>query len=192
MLSSLTEALAPPPTKRAALDFEVEIDAGREGTWVVRYTNGAVTGKKGFAKNPIASVRLDGDVMGLLQTELQAAVDGYPSAPLLAKRLASIRAIEPAIASDIFAAVKRLKEGLCVHVRVAGDGVISVARGPVDEATRELTILVDGKALRGLLTGADPASLSTSMRGDRTVGTAVVAAMGPQLMGVLGLKASGG
>jgi hypothetical protein len=74
-----------------------------------------------------------------------------------------------------------MAEGLCMHFKVVGAGTISVARGPVDEATRELTVTLDASHIRGLLVGAPLSSLQMSMKGDRSVGTAVVAALGPMM-----------
>ncbi len=186
-LAAMTEALAPPPERRAAVDFEVELEAGREGTWVVRYAAGVVSAKKGFAKAPLLAGRIDAAALPVVREELQAAVDGFPQAPILASRLASLKGLEPSVATGILAGVKKLKEGNCLHLVVAGDGTISVARGAIDEAEKELTVSVDGKAARALLQGADPAQLSTSIRGDRSVATAALSALGP-VVAILGLK----
>ena len=185
-LAALTEALAPPPARRAAVDFEVELEAGREGTFVLRYAQGTVSAKKGFAKAPLISVRVDAAALPLVREELQAAVDGFPQAPILAARLVSLKGLEAKVASEVLAGIKRLKEAHCLHLIVVGDGKVSVARGPVDEATHELTVQVDGAAARSLLRGADPATLSTSMRGDRGVATATLSALGP-VVAILGL-----
>jgi hypothetical protein len=66
-----------------------------------------------------------------------------------------------------------------VHVEVTGEGRFSVARGPIDEAERELTIVLAGKSVRALLTGAPLSSVTPTMRGDRSVGTAALAALAP-------------
>jgi hypothetical protein len=180
-LTALETALAPPRDKRAAVVFELEVEAAGEGTWVLRYDQSGLVGKKGFAKAPLLSLRLGKGALGLIRDELQAAVDGFPHAPELARRLVAARGLDAAAAAAAHAAIAKLAEGLCVHFDVAGDGQLSVARGPVDEATRELTVTLDGKALRALLTGAPLTSVSAGLKGDRSVGTAVLAALGPVL-----------
>jgi len=180
-LSALEAALAPPRERRAPVTFELEVEAAGEGTWVLRYEQSGLTGKKGFAKAPLLSLRLGKGALGLIRDELQAAVDGFPAAPELARRLVAARGLDAAAAAAAHAAIAKLGEGHCIHFNVAGEGVISVARGPVDEATRELTVSLDGKALRALLTGAPLTSVAASMKGDRSVGTAVLAALGPVL-----------
>lgn len=180
-LSALEERLAPPRAKRAPVTFELEIEAAGEGTWVLRYDQGGLVGKKGFAKSPMLSVKLGKGALPLLRDELQAAVDGFPSSPELQKRLTSARGLEPAAAAAAHAAIMKLGEGLCIHFAIAGEGTISVARGPVDEATKELTVGLDGKVLRGLLAGGAMTAVTPSLKGDRSVGTAVLAALGPVL-----------
>jgi hypothetical protein len=180
-LSVLEAALAPPRDRRAPVVFELEIEAAGEGTWVLRYEQGGLVGKKGFAKAPLLSVRLGKGALQLVRDELQAAVDGFPQAPELARRLAAARGLEASTAAAAHAAIAKLAEGHCIHFSVVGDGQLSVARGPVDEATRELTVSLDGKALRALLTGAPLSSVTAGLKGDRSVGTAVLAALGPVL-----------
>jgi hypothetical protein len=178
-LSALETACAPPRELRAPVTFELEVEAAGEGTWVLRYEQRGLIGKKGFAKSPLLSLRLGKGALGLLRDELQAAVDGFPAAPELARRLVAARGLDAAAAAAAHVAIAKLGEGHCIHFDVVGEGVISVARGPVDEATRELTISLDGRALRALLTGAPLSSVSATMKGDRSVGTAVLAALGP-------------
>jgi hypothetical protein len=178
-LGSLEVALAPPRDQRAPVVFELEIEAAGEGTWVLRYDRGGLVGKKGFAKAPHLSLRLGRGALGLIRDALQAAVDGFPHAPELARRLVAARSLDAATAAAAHAAITRLAEGLCIHFDVEGEGQLSVARGPVDEATRELTVRLQGNALRALLTGAPLSSLQASLKGDRSVGTAVLGALAP-------------
>ena len=180
-LTALEERLAPPRAKRAAVTFELEIEAAGEGTWVLRYDQGGLVGKKGFAKTPMLSVKLGKGALPLLRDQLQAAVDGFPSSPELRERVASVRGLEATAATAAHAAILKLGEGLCIHFAIAGEGTISVARGPVDEATTERTVGLDGKVVRGLLTGGSIKAVSPSLKGDRSVGTAVLAALGPVL-----------
>ncbi len=181
VLSALLDALGPPVGQRASVTFDVEIEVVRDATYTLTYERGALRGKKGFAKRPLLSVRLDGPAWALVRDELQAAVDGFPSAPALQQRAASLKALTAADAEAAARAVTSMAEGLCMHFKVVGAGTISVARGPVDEATRELTVTLDASHIRGLLVGAPLSSLQMSMKGDRSVGTAVVAALGPMM-----------
>ncbi len=181
MLTSLLENLAPPAAQRAQLTFDVEVEVVGEGTFTLTYDRGALRGKKGFSKKPLMSAKLDKGSLPLLRDELQAAVDGFPKAPELASRSASLKAMSAADAEGAAKAVTAIAEGLCMHFVISGEGTISVARGPVDEATRELTIGLDGAQIRGLLNGASPTTMRPTLKGDRSVGTAVVAAMAPVL-----------
>ena len=180
-LAALEHVLAPPKERRAPISFQLEVEAVGEGTFTLTYDRGAVSGKKGFAKRPLLSVRIEKGAFGLLRDQLQAAVDGFPQAPELKRRLDVIRTFDPVMATAVHQAIAGIADGLCVHFDIAGDGRISVARGAVDEATRELTIVVPGKAVRALLTGASPTSVSPVVKGDRSVGTSVLTAMAPLL-----------
>ena len=135
--------------------------------------------KKGFAKKPLLSARVDKGAWPLLRDELQAAVDNFPNAPELARRVAAVRAVSAADAEGASKAVTSMAEGLCIHFEISGAGRISIARGPVDEVTRELTVALDGARIRGLLDGAAATTVTATFKGDRSVGTAVVAAMAP-------------
>ncbi len=181
VLSALLDALGPPTAQRAAVAFDVEVELQREGTFMLGYDHGVLRGKKGFAKRPLLSARLDVAAWSLLREELQAAVDGFPRAPALQQRASSLKALAQKDAETAARAVTTMAEGLCVHFKIAGAGSISVARGPVDEATRELTVNLDATQIRGLLAGAPLPSLQWSMKGDRSVGTAIVAALGPMM-----------
>ena len=180
-LAALEHVLAPPKERRAPVSFQLEVEAVGEGTFTLTYDRGAVSGKKGFAKRPLLSVRIEKGALGLLRDQLQAAVDGFPQAPELKRRLDAIRTLDPVMATAVHQAVAGIADGLCVHFDIAGDGRISVARGAVDEAIRELTIEVAGKAVRALLTGASPTSVSPVLKGDHGVGTSVLTAMSPLL-----------
>lgn len=181
VLATLIDALGPPAPQRAAVAFDVEVEVLREGTFTLSYDHGVLRGKKGFAKRPLLSARLDVAAWGLLREELQAAVDGFPKAPALQQRASSLKSLAAKDAEAAARAVTTMAEGLCIHFKITGAGGISVARGPVDEATRELTVNLDAAQIRGLLAGAALSSLQWSLKGDRSVGTAVVAALGPMM-----------
>ena len=181
VLSVLEAALAPPPAQRATAAVELEVEAAGEGTFTLTYKDRAVSAKKGFAKKPLLSARLDRGAWPLLRDQLQAALDGFPQAPELQSRLMAWRSLGAAELDGVVAALTRVAEGTALRFDVAGAGAITVARGPVDEATRELVIGVDAAKLRALLAGAAPASVTVTTKGDRAVATAVLAALGPVL-----------
>lgn len=179
ILAALVDALAPPPASRAQVSFDVEVEVVGEGTYTLSYERGTLRGKKGFAKKPLLSAKIGKGALPLLRDELQAGVDGFPQAPEIARRVAAVKGVSAVEAETATKAVTAIAEGLCIHFDIKGAGIMSVARGPVDEATRELTVVLDGDKVRGLLAGAPITSVSASLKGDRTVGTAVVAAMAP-------------
>jgi hypothetical protein len=178
-LSAIEAALAPPLERRARGTLELELEAKGEGTFTLTYKGGQLSGKKGFARAPLLSARLDPQSWALLREQLQAAVDGFPKAPALAERQRAFLALEQATLDDALAAIGRLKEGLSIQFLIAGAGSITVARGPLDEATDELVVGLDAAVLRAVLAGGDPAAVRPSISGNRGVATAVLAALGP-------------
>jgi hypothetical protein len=178
-LAAIERACAPPPERRAPVTFEVELEAASEGTWVLRSGPDGLVAKKGFAKTPLLSVRLGKGAFAIISEQLALALEGFPASPELARQLEAVRALDPKTATLAHAAITKLAEGLCVHLDVVGAGRISVARGPVDEATKELTVSLDARALRAVWNGAPVSSLSPRLQGDRSVGTAAVSALGP-------------
>ncbi len=182
VLSAIETALAPALERRASVVVEVEIEAVGEGTFTLRFADRSFSGKKGFAKKPLVSAKLGRGAWKLLRDELQVAVDGFVQAPELGARADQFKATSTT--TDVDAAIQaleRMAEGLSVTFDIKGEGIITVARGPVDEATRELKIGLDGAQVRGLLTGAPLTSVQASVGGDRSVATAVLAALGPAL-----------
>ena len=86
-VEDLNALLGPPLERRAKGSFEVEVEAKGEGTYTYRYQDGALTAKKGFSRDePLVSVELPKGGWPFLQRLLQAAVDGFPDAPQLARR----------------------------------------------------------------------------------------------------------
>jgi hypothetical protein len=180
VLAAVEAALAPPPEQRATVAFEVEIEVVGEGTFTLRHDAGRLSGKKGFAKAALLSMKVGKGAWPLLRDELQAAVDGFPQAPALLRSLRSFHEVaKPAVLDGVVAAVKKIPEGLAIHFDVKGEGVITVARGPVDEATKELKVGLVGAQLRGLLAGAPLSTLTTTTSGERTIGATVISALGP-------------
>ncbi len=181
VLAVLESSLAPPPDRRSTAAVELEVEADGEGTFVLTYRDRTVTAKKGFAKRPLVSARIGRGAWSLLREQLQAAVDGFMQAPELQSRLSTWRGLGVTELDGAVAAIARIAEGTAVRFDIAGAGTITIARGPVDEATRELVVVLDAGRLRALLHGAPPTSLSAVTRGDRAVATAVLAALGPVL-----------
>lgn len=182
VLTALEAALAPPIDRRASVVVEVEVEAFGEGTFTIRYAERLLTGKKGFSKKPLISAKLGRGAWQLLRDEMQAAVDGFPLATALRSHADDFRANSTTADVDAaLQAIERMAEGLSITFSILGEGVITIARGPVDEATRELKIGLDGAQVRGLLSGAAFSSVRATIAGDRSVGTAVLAALGPAL-----------
>lgn len=181
-LSAIEAALAPAVERRASVVVEVEVEVVGEGTFTIRYENRHLTAKKGFAKAAALSVKLGKGSWNLLRDELQAAVDGFPHAPLLRERSEHFRETTTTKDGDTaITAVHKIPEGLAVVFDIKGEGVMTVARGSVDEATREMKIGLVGSEVRGLLAGAALTSVKPSVGGDRSVGTSILAALGPTM-----------
>ncbi len=181
-LSAIEAAVAPAVGRRASVDFEVEVEVVGEGTFTIRYEGGHLVGKKGFAKDATLSAKLGKGTWALLRDELQAAIDNFPQAPLLKEKAEHFRATTTT--ADIDAAIKavqKIPKGLSVVFDIKGEGVMTLARGSVDEAEKELKIGLVGSQVRALLTGAPLTSAAASISGERSVGTSVLTALGPTL-----------
>lgn len=182
VLSAIEAQLAPPEERRATRSLEVEVEVDGAGTFTFTYAGKKLTGKKGFAKKPLLSAKVSKTAWALLRDELQAAVDGFPAAPELAKRAQMFKTTSTAALLDAgIAAVEKMAEGASIAFDIKGEGVVVVARGAVDEATKEMKIVLSGPQIRGVLQGAPLSSATASVSGDRSVGTAVLSAMGPLL-----------
>lgn len=151
-----------------------------EGTFVVVMEGGTVSAKKGFAKSPMISAQIPKGGFQLIQKELQAAVDGFPGAPELRRIVNAWRSPKAGELDALLRAIEKLKDA-AIRFDVKGIGSYTLARGPVDEATRALTVKFDPMEVEGLLSGAPLTSLKVDVGGDRSVLTAVVAALGPAL-----------
>lgn len=182
VLAAIESQLAPPVERRASRAVEVEVEVDGAGTFTLRYDERKLSGKKGFAKKALLSAKVSKTAWALLRDELQAAVDGFPGAPELEKRAALFRSTATTALLDAgVAAIEKIGEGASIVFDIKGEGVIVIARGSVDEATRELKIVLQGPQIRGLLKGAPLTSATASMSGDRSVGTTVLTAMTPLL-----------
>jgi hypothetical protein len=179
VLSALTQALSPPKAERARAELEVEIESADEGTFTLLYTNGELEGEKGFAEDePFLSAELPPGGWRLLQKELQAACDGFPRAPELQSRLKIIMGLKRAELEATLEALSSLEDALIVF-HVSKVGTFRLARGPLDEATRELAIHVDGDWIESLLGGAPFHTFKDiKVKGDRRLSGDLVSAFG--------------
>jgi hypothetical protein len=181
VLKALDAALGPPLAARAPGTYEVELEVAGEGTFTLTATNGVVTAKKGFAKgDPLLSAKVPKGGWPLLQKELQAAVDGFPHNAELKRRQDDLKALKQAEIVSVVKGIERLKS-IGVTVDMKGIGTYEIARGTLDEVTKRLTLVLDGKAIEGVLAGGSPDELKAEVKGDRGVGAEIAAALGPVL-----------
>jgi len=178
VVAALDAALGPPLALRARGRFEIELEAAGEGTFTLLVDAGAVRAKKGFAKDPLLSFALAKGSFPWLRRVLQAACEGFPKAPALARMLAAGRAPRPGDLDAAVAALGRLKDA-CLKLEVKGAGSYALARGPVDEATQVLTLTLEASAVDAALGGASLSSIKVDMKGDRGVLASALAALGP-------------
>lgn len=182
VLSAIEAQLAPAEDRRATKNVEVEVEVDGQGTFTLSYAAKKLSGKKGFAKKALLSAKVSKTAWLLLRDELQAAVDGFPGAPEIEKRAAMFRTTATAALLDAgIAAVEKMAEGAAISFDIKGEGVVVIARGSVDEATKEMKIVLQGPQIRGLLKGAPLTSATAAISGDRSVGATVLTAMTPLL-----------
>lgn len=183
-IAYLEEKLAPPPAQRGSGAFEFEVEVEGEGTFTLAYKNRLITAKKGFCKNdPLVSVYIPRSGFPLLRTELQLALDGFPQNPSLQKGLTFAKNLKTADLDDIAARVEKLKPMRLVF-DVKNHGQYKVARGPMDEATREMVIQLDGDVLLSYVSGSAGSDLTalaqkirqtTSIKGQTALGSELAA-----------------
>lgn len=181
-LSALDAALGPPLAQRIPGCYEIEVEAAGEGTFTVVIDDGVVSARKGFAEDePWLSCAVPQGGWPLLQRLLQAAVDGFPRAPTLAEAQARIRALRADDLRSLVRAVDKLRDvGLRMEIR--GVGTFQMARGALDEVTRELHVELGADALDHACAGGSLEELSRApLGGDRRLATELVAAFGPLL-----------
>lgn len=180
LLSSLDEAIGPPKESRIPGRYEIEVEAAGEGTFTIAFDDGAVSGKKGFAKgDPLLSCAIPKGGWPFVQRLLQAAADGFPAAPAVAERQARLRAMTKGELETAVRGVEKLRE-MVIEVDVSGMGVFRVARGSLDEATRQLKVAIAADAVDRVLAGAPLSTLSgAKVSGERGLVTEILAALGP-------------
>jgi hypothetical protein len=182
VLAALDEALGPPADNRASGDFEVEIEAAGEGTFTIRYADGELSAKKGFARgDPLVSAAIPKGGWGLIQRCVQAAVDGWPGAPKLASQDEALKKLPAGDWEKMIAATERLKE-LGITLDIKGAGVFQLARGALDEVTRELHVSVARSIVEDVVAGGNPEALgAVQVSKGRGLLTELTAAYGPVL-----------
>jgi hypothetical protein len=177
-LQRIEDALAPEVALRAKKDFEIEVEAAGEGTFTLALVSQKLTAKKGFAKKPLVSFQIGKGGWALLQRELSEALEGFPRAPELKRALDRMKSPKPGDLDAVLAAVEKLPD-VCVRFDVRGKGTFAASRGPADEAGHELTVIIDGAALDGLLDGKPLSSMKADVKGDRAILPTVLAAFAP-------------
>lgn len=179
-LAALDEALGPTKQNRAQRRLEIEVEAKGEGTFTLVYDNGALSARKGFAKgDPLLGAEIPRGGWALLQTALQASVDGYPKAPEIARRRARVLALPAAEWERMLDALAKIRD-LSFTLELAGAGRYRVARGALDEATREVTLRADAAIVERLLEGGNVSEVSAvKIGGDRLLATELLKVFGP-------------
>lgn len=179
-LAALDEALGPAKQSRARRRVELEVEAKGEGTYTLLYDNGALSARKGFAKgDPLLSAEIPRGGWDLIRRVLQASVDGYPNAPEVARRRESVLALPAAEWERMLDALAAIKD-LALTLELKGAGRFRVARGPLDEATREVTVTADAALVDRVLAGGNVADVSgVKVSGDRLLATELVKVLGP-------------
>jgi hypothetical protein len=180
MLAALDLALGPPPPARPQVAFDVELEDADEETFVLHYANGETTAEEGFAEDdPFISVRISGDIFETLRPFLQAAVERFPDAPLMAEGQDRLDSLTRKDFEEVHGGLARLS-GFKIVLKV-GQGSVSLARGAMDEATRKVEIRLDEGALGELIQGQDPREMSQSAAtsGELGILTQILTALGP-------------
>lgn len=179
-LAALDEALGPTKQNRAQRRLELEVEAKGEGTFTLVYDNGALSARKGFAKgDPLLGAEIPRGGWELVRRALQASVDGYPKAPDIARRRAAVLGLPAAEWERMLDALAKVTD-LAVSLDLKGAGRYRVARGALDEATRELGISADAALLDGLLAGGNVAAVSgVKVSGDRVLAAELLKVFGP-------------
>jgi hypothetical protein len=181
VVKALDEALGPPAGSRASGSYELEVEAKGEGTFTLRYQEGVITASKGFADEPLLAAQLNEGGFPLIARVLEAAAAGFPESAELNRRQQDLRGLPKADWDKVAKATERLKE-MVVVIELRGGGTYRVARGSLEEATRELRIEADTALVDRLLAGGVASELGqVKVSGERGLLTELAAAFGPLL-----------
>jgi hypothetical protein len=178
LLQELQDALAPPKEARLDAELEVEIEVQGEGTFVLTYIDGTLSGDEGMADEPFVSIEVPKGAHGFVVELLEEARAGFPKAPELAARLSTMRGLSRELQQEALTGVKKL-DGAAAEIDVVGTGVFRMARGPLDEAVRKVRVTVPTATVRGIVHGTSLAAVSgVKVSGDSRLPGDMLAALG--------------
>lgn len=180
VLTLLEEAFAPPVAARASGRYEVELEMEGEGTFTLCVDDGELSASKGFAEDdPFISCHLSAGTWPLVQRWLQNAVDGFPAAPYLRRNQTALRSLGQADQQRLVQGIEKLDD-VSLEINLTGCGTIRIARGAMDEVTRQLTLQVPETVVDELLQGAGgDAFQKVRVGGHRGLSTELMAALAP-------------
>jgi hypothetical protein len=181
-LDALDQVFAPPPENRVSGSFEVEIEMKGEGTFSLHFEDGALSARKGFAEeDPFLSCEISRGSWPLLQNWLQNGVEGFPNAPSLQRHQVALRALDKKQQEALVRGIEKLDD-VAVEIDIPQAAKLRVARGALDEVTRQLTLQVPKSVVEALLQGAgDDALQGIRVSGNRGISTELMSALGPIL-----------
>jgi hypothetical protein len=177
ILDELYDLMGPPKSERVEATFEIEIESEDEGTFTLHYEDGVLSAEKGMADEPFCSASIPEGGWDTVQAILQAAVDDFPDAPAMRKRQAVMRALHKPELDAAFEGISKLKDGV-IAIELKGVGTFKIARGSLEEATREMTIALPEGTLEQTLSGDTDAFHAAKVGGDRRLQGDLVAALG--------------
>lgn len=181
-LKALEEVFAPPPQERVSGTYEIEIEMEGEGTFSLCFEDGSLSGRKGFAEDdPFLSCEISRGSWPLIQNWLQHAVEHFPNSPRLQRNQASLRALDKKQQDALVRGIEKLDD-VSVELNIPGGATFRVARGALDEVTRQLTLRVPEDVVNALLEGgADDVLQGIQVSGNRGLSTELMSALGPIL-----------
>ena len=179
-LGALEKVFAPPPESRVSGTFEVEIEMKGEGTFSLCFDDGALSARKGFAEgDPFLSCEISRGSWPLIQNWLQKGAEGFPNSPRLQRNQVALRALDKKQQEALVRGIEKLDD-VAVEIDIPGAAKLRVARGALDEVTRQLSVQVPKTVVEALLQGAsDDALEGIRVNGNRGISTELVSALGP-------------
>jgi hypothetical protein len=178
LLAELQDALGPPPDARALAELEIEIEVKGEGTFVLTYTDGVLSGDEGMADDPFVSIEVPKGAHPFVVELLDEARTGFPKSKELAARVKTMRGLSRALQQEALAGVTKL-EGAAAEIDVTGTGVFRIARGPLDEAVRKVRVTIPTTTVRAAVNGGALDSVAgVKVTGDSRLPGDMLAALG--------------
>ncbi len=176
-LNQVYDALGPPRDVRVDERFDIEVEVRGGQTYCIRYKGGALQGKKGFARGePFIAVSLDDKGWALAQKVLRAAAAGFPDAPLAQRQLDKLRGLDAGALRDLYVALAGLQDAALAGQ--VGDVAVTCARGPIESATRTVTVTLPAGAVDDMLRGQGRPQ-DAQLGGDGRLKTEAAAAFSP-------------